>query len=205
MRCLLLPSKVGCSGHFDFYFGTGSKTAMKDIRVPVLEDAFEINLAKLMAVWSSTGQSLLAVGDGATTGLIMLCPDRLTAFLDGATYRVDIVAIPCLKGRVRPLLKCPRAHEGNFQSLYWSGSEVACRHCLGLRYRSSVAATATDRARFARHKLLRRLGATPEATIPFRQPYKWRKRHRRLTARLTGLTDIHYASLRKWLERNNIG
>lgn len=177
---------------------------MKDIRVPVLEDKFEINLAKLMAVSTSTGQSLLAVGDGTTTGLIRLCPDRLTAFLGGATYRVDIVAIPCLKGRVRPLLKCPRAHEGNFQSLYWSGSEVACRHCLNLRYRSTLAATATDRARLARHKLLGALGAAPEAAIPVRQPYKWRKRHRCLTARLTSLTDIHYASLRKWLERKNL-
>lgn len=177
---------------------------MKNFRVPVLEDQFEINLAKLMAIATSTGQSLLAVGDGTTTGLIMLCPDRLTAFLGGATYQVDIVAIPCLKGRVRPLLKCPRAHEGNFQSLYWSGSEVACRHCLGLRYRSSLAATATDRARLARHKLLRRLGATADATIPVRQSYRWRKCHQRLTARLSSLTDTHYAALRKWLDRRKV-
>ena len=173
----------------------------KFCRVPVLEDTFEINLAKLLAVSARTDQSLLAIGDGTTTGLAMIAQDRLTVFLGGATYHVDMVAVPCLRGRVRPLLKCSRAHEGNFQSLYWSGTEVACRYCLGLRYRSTLAATATDRARIARHKLLRRLGCTPDTTIPTRQPYKWRKRHARLAARCARLTLMDYAGIREWLTK----
>ena len=174
---------------------------MNNSRVPVLEDAFEINLAKLMAVSNRTRRSLLTIDDGTTTGLVMIAPERLTVFLGGATYNVDIVSIPCLKGRVRPALVCSRAHEGNFQSLYWSGAEVACRHCLGLRYRSTLAATANDRARLARHKLLRRLGGTLDSTIPARQPYKWRKRHARLAARCASLTQTDYAGIREWLTK----
>ena len=170
-------------------------------RVPVLEDAFEINLAKLLAVSARTGQSLLAIGDGTNTGLVMIAPNHLTVFLGGATYILAITTVACLNGRARPLLLCSGAHEGNFQTLYWSGTEVACRHCLRLRYRSTLAPTATERARLARFKLLRKLGGTQDATMPARQPYKWRKRHARLAARCATLTLMDYAGIREWLAR----
>lgn len=176
----------------------------KAARVPVIENAFELNLPKLMRAAEASGSAQLVLDDGTVRTVVVLTATRLAAFLGGQTWLADIVPVPCLKGRCKPLFRCPRAHEGNFQSLYWSGTELACRHCLGLRYRSTLAATATDRARLARHKLLRELGGTPDDTIPARQPYKWRKRHQRLSARLAGLTGLHYRAVRGWLERQGI-
>jgi hypothetical protein len=93
-----------------------------------------------------------------------------------------------------------RAHEGNFQSLYWFGGELACRVCLQLRYSSNLAATATDRARIARQKLLVQLGGRPGEDAPTRKAGKWRRRHRRLIGRLAGVSGMHYGALRAWLQ-----
>lgn len=169
-------------------------------RVPVLEDAFEINLAKLLAVSKRSGQSLLKVDDGAMAGEVLLTEVKLAVRLDGRVFVADIVPVMCLKGRVRPLLKCPRAHEGNFQSLYYWADELACRHCHGLRYRSNLAPSAAGRARVARAKLAAAMGASLDRLVPERQPFKWRKRHRRLSGRLADLTVLHYQSLRASLE-----
>jgi hypothetical protein len=168
-------------------------------RVPVVEDAFELNLPKLMRAAKATGMSRLVLDDGDVRTVVVLAETRLAAFLGGRTWLVDIVPVKCLNDRVRPLLKCPRAHEGNFQTLYWSGSEVACRTCLGLRYRSTLAATVTERARLARHKLLKQLGAQP-GEVPVRQIGKWRRRHQRLIGRLRGLTATQYAAVLEWLD-----
>jgi hypothetical protein len=132
--------------------------------------------------------------------VVVLAGSRLAVLLGGRAWLVDIVPVRCLNGRVRPLLKCPRAHGGNFQSLYWSGGELACRVCLQLRYSSNLAATATDRARFARQKLLAQLGARPGVDAPARKAGKWRRRHRRLIGRLAGVSGMHYSALRAWLQ-----
>lgn len=170
-------------------------------RVPVLENAFEINLPKLIRAAKATGTSRLVLDDGDEHAVVVLSPTRLAAFLDVRTWLVDIVAVQCLKGRCKPLFRCPRAHEGNFQSLYYWAGELACRHCHKLRYRSNVAASAADRARIARAKLLSSLGGSPGDVVPARQPYKWRKRHLRLSAHLADLTGLHYRTVRAWLER----
>jgi hypothetical protein len=121
--------------------------------------------------------------------------------LGGRTWVADIMAVPCLKGRLRGLLKCPRAHEGNFQSLYFWAGELACRQCHGLRYRSNLAPSAVARARIARSKLLKSMGAPLGAVVAVRQPFKWRKRHQNLAARASVLADVHYADVRAWLDR----
>lgn len=172
-------------------------------RVPVLEDAFEINLAKLLAVSKRTGQPLLKVHDGRTSGEVLFIGTKMALRLAGHLFVADVVLVQCLNDRARPLLKCPRAHEGNFQSLYYLGRELACRHCHRLRYRSNLAASPADRARAARNKLLAIMGAQPGCIFPPRQPFKWRKRHQRLSARLTGLTALHYRDVRAWLERQD--
>jgi hypothetical protein len=69
-----------------------------------------------------------------------------------------------------------------------------------LRYRSNVAASATDRALIARLKLLRKMGVEPGELVAPRQPFKWRKRHLSLVARVERLTTVHYRSVREWLE-----
>jgi hypothetical protein len=135
----------------------------KSPRVPVLEAAFELNLPKLLRAAKATGSSLLVLDDGDERTVVALSPTRLAVHLGGRAWLADIVAVPCLNDRVRPLMKCPRAHEGNFQTLYLRDGELACRHCHGLRYRSTLAANATERARLARFKLLGRMGGMPGA------------------------------------------
>lgn len=170
-------------------------------RVPILENAFEVNLPKLMTATRATGSSKLVLDDGDVRTVVVLAKTRLAVFLGGRQWIVDIVSVKCLQGRVRPLLKCPRAHEGNFMSLYYRAGELACRHCHGLRYRSNVAATAADRARIARSKLLSLMGTEPGQLVAERQPFKWRSRHARLLGRLTRLDAVHYRKVRNWLER----
>lgn len=130
-------------------------------RVPVLENAFEINLPKIMRAVRATGDSRVLLDDGVVRTVGVVTQTRLAVFLGGREWVVDIVPVQCLKGRLRPLLKCPYAHEGNFQSLYYRNDELACRHCLRLRYRTTLAPSATDRARLARYKLLTKLGGHP--------------------------------------------
>jgi len=173
-------------------------------RVPVLENAFEVNLPKLMRAAKATGSSRLVLDDGDVRTVAVLAETRLAVFLGGQQWVVDIVPVQCLQGRVRPLLKCPRAHEGNFQSLYYRGRELACRHCHVLRYRSTLAATSAERARLARFKLLAKLGAAPDQPFAYRQPFKWRKRYQRQLTRLAGLTGIHYGAVRGWLQRQDV-
>jgi hypothetical protein len=170
-------------------------------RVPVLENAFEVNLPKLIRAAKATGSSKLVLDDGDVRTVAVLAKTRLAVFLGGRQWVVDIVPVQCLQDRVRPLLRCPRAHEGNFQSLYYRSGELACRHCHELRYRTNLAATATDRARIARSKMLMALGAEAGRTAVARQKYKWRRRHLRQVAKLARNTSIHYENLRAWLDR----
>jgi len=172
----------------------------KVARVPILENAFELNLPKLMRAVKATGDCRVVLDDGNVRTVAVLAETRLAIFLGGRHWVVDIVPIQCLEDRVRPLLRCPRAHEGNFQSLYWSGTEVACRACLGLRYRSTLAATSTDRARLARYKLMAKLGGQPGTEVAYRQAGKWRRRHQRLIGRFEFLSRTHYAAIRAWLD-----
>jgi hypothetical protein len=171
-------------------------------RVPILENAFEVNLPKLTRMTKATGKSQVVLDDGVVRTVAILAETRLAVFLGGRPWIVDIVPVQCLKGRVRPLLKCPRAHEGNFQSLYWSGTELACRRCLGLRYRSNLAATSSDRARLARIKLLATMGGEQGQLFAERRAFKWRKRRLRLSTRLVYLTRLHYQTVREWLQRH---
>lgn len=170
-------------------------------RVPVLENAFELNLPKLMRTSKASGSSRLVLDDGDVKTVAVLAETRLAVFLGGQQWVVGIVTVQCLESRVRPLLKCPRAHEGNFQSLYYRSGELACRHCHALRYRTNVASTAAERARIARSKLLRKMGGEPGALVAARQPFKWRKRHLSLVACVERLTSVHYRNVREWLKR----
>ena len=174
----------------------------KATRVPVLENAFEVNLSKLMRV-KPTGEARLVLDDGVVRTVAVLTETRLAIFLGGRHWVVDIVPVQCLKNRLRPLLKCPRAHEGNFQSLYFRAGELACRHCHKLRYRTNVAATAADRIRIAREKLLLSLGAELGQPGAVRQPYTWRKRHLCLMKRVEHLTSTHYHSIRVCFDKKN--
>ena len=170
-------------------------------RVPILENAFEVNLPKLMRAVKATGDCRVMLDDGVVRTVAVLAETRLAVLLGGRQWMVDIVPVQCLGGRVRRLMTCPRAHEGNFQSLYLRGDELACRHCHRLRYRSNLAASAADRARIARNKLLAAMGEEAGAIDAPRQPYKWRCRHDRLAARLTTLSGAHFKDMRARLER----
>lgn len=173
----------------------------KSPRVPVLEHAFEVNLPKLMRAAKATGSSRLVLDDGDVRTAVVLAETRLAVFLGGRQWVVEIEPVQCLGDRVRPLLKCPRAHEGNFQSLYFLGGELACRKCQGLRYRSTLAPSAVGRARLARHKLIAQLGGEPGSDVPARPSGKWRRRHQRMVARLSSLTCAHYTAIRAWLSK----
>jgi len=168
----------------------------KTPKVPVLEQALELNLPKLMRVAKAAGGGRLVLDDGDVRTVVLLSETRLAAFLGGRAWVADIVAVACLGGRLRPLLKCPRAHEGNFQSLYFVGDVLACRHCHRLRYRSNLAASTADRARIARSKLLSSMGVQPGDVDAPRQPNKWRSRHWRLLTRLERLSRTHHEAVR---------
>ena len=170
-------------------------------RVPVLENAFEVNLPKLIRAAKATDDARVVLTDGAVRTVAILTQSRLAVSLGGRSWVVDIVAVQCLKGRLRPLLKCPRAHEGNFQSLYYRSGELACRHCHALRYQTTVAATGVERARIARSRLLGALGAEGDQTTVVRQPFRWRKKHVRQLRRLACLSAVHHGAVLAWLER----
>jgi hypothetical protein len=170
-------------------------------RVPVLENTFEVNLPKLIQAAKATGSSRLILDDGDVRTVAVLAETRLAVLLGGKQWVVKIVLVQCLQGRVRPLLKCPRAHEGNFQSLYYRAGEFACRKCHALRYRTTLAATGVERVRLKRDKLLASMGPNPSQLLPERQPYRWRRRYRRLAVQLAQLTSLHYRTLRIFLDR----
>ena len=170
-------------------------------RVPVLENAFEVNLPKLIRAAKATGSSRLALDDGNVRTVAVLAETRLAVFLGSQQWVVDVVPVQCLGDHVRPLLKCPRAHEGNFQSLYFRGDKLACRHCHALRYRTNLAATAADRARIARTKLLVSLGSEQDCYAITRRPNKWRRRHLRLVKQVAQVTRTYYQDVRDWLDR----
>lgn len=172
-------------------------------RVPVLENAFEVNLPKLMRTVRATGDARAVLDDGVVRTVAVVTEKHVAVFLGGRQWVVDIVPVQCLRGRVRPLLKCPRAHEGNFQSLYFRGDELACRHCHALRYRTTVAATAAHRAQLAREKLLRTLGAEQRCIDIARPLGSWRKRHLRLLIKVARLTRVHYEGIHSWIHSRN--
>ncbi len=171
-------------------------------RVPVLELAFELNLAKLNRAAKQYASSALSVTDGVSRGVVLLSAGGMSLSINGRTQVAAVVAVPCLGGRLRPLLKCPRAHEGNFQSLYLTGGELACRYCHALRYRTTLAPTATARARFARHKLMSVMGGEPGIDVPVRRAGAWRKKYTRQILALGQATQAHYEQLRAFLTRS---
>jgi len=172
---------------------------MKRDRVPVIEDTLGLNLAKLQATAKKVGSDTLAITWQGTTGLVIMEPERMVLAFGGVTISADIVTVACLNGRLRSLLKCSRAHVGNFQTLYLRGGELACRQCHGLRYRSTLAAGPVERARLARFKVLDRMGGLPGEAAPVRRSRAWRKRYLRLVGRLLALSGVHYADLRQQL------
>ena len=173
----------------------------KAARVPILENAFELNLPKLLRAVKATGDFRVVLDDGDVRTVAVLTETRLAVFLGARHWVVDIVSVQCLQGRLRPLLRCPRAHEGNFQSLYFRGDELACRHCHALRYRTNIAATAVERSRIKRSKLLSKIGGEPGELVAARQPFKWRKRHLSLAERVERLTSVYYRNVRELLNR----
>ncbi|TFW33597.1 hypothetical protein [Massilia horti] len=175
----------------------------KAARVPVLENAFEVNLPKLLRIAKATGSSRLLLDDGDVRTVVMLTVTHLAVFLGGRPWVVDIVPVQCLKARVRPLLKCPRAHEGNFQSLYYRGGELACRRCQGLRYASTLAPSMVGRERLARHKLIKKMGGEPGEGVPMRNAGAWRKKHARQIIKLGVLMQAHYEQLRAFLGQSS--
>lgn len=167
-------------------------------KVPVLEKAFELNLPKLMRAAKAAGDSRLVLADGDERTVVVVAETRLAVALGGRTWIVDIVAVPCLGGRWRPLLKCPRAHEGNFQSLYYRAGVLACRHCHGLRYLTRLAGTQQDRNRLARIKLLAKMGYEADADCPKRLQGRWRGPYAKSLARLAKLTTSYRATVASW-------
>lgn len=165
-------------------------------RVPVLESAFEVNLPKILRAIKASSSPLVTLTDGDVRTVVAVTETRLAVHLGGRVWMADIVPVKCLNDRVRPLLKCPRAHEGNFQSLYWRSGELACRHCHALRYRSSLAPGEIERARLQRDKALAALGGRLGGDFPTRAPRTWRRRHLRLLAFFVDASDTHYNYLR---------
>lgn len=170
-------------------------------RVPVLENVSEVNLPKLMRAAKTTGSSRLVLDNGDVQTVAVLAESRLAVFLGGQQWVVDIVPVQCLQGRVRSLLKCPRAHEGNFQSLYFYNSELACRQCHSLRYHSTLGSSPIERARLARIKLIRMMGGVAGQDLPQRGLFKWRRRHAKLLRKFDLLSGMHYKDLRSRLEQ----
>lgn len=169
-------------------------------RVPVVEDTLGLSLATLLATSKKSKSSLLAITWDGAKGLVMIEPERMTVMFCGVTASAEIQAIPCLNDRLRPLMKCPRAHEGNFQTLYLRDGELACRHCHGLRYRSNLAATPIERSRLARFRIIKKLGGKLGDALPARKPYSWKARHKRLINQLQSTSEKYFLSIHAWIE-----
>jgi hypothetical protein len=172
----------------------------KAARVPILENAFELNLPKLMRAVKTTGDCRVVLDDGVVRTVAVLAETRLAVLLGDRQWVVDIVPVQCLKDRVRPCLRCPRAHEGNFQSLYFRSGVLACRQCHQLRYRSTVSGNKMDAARLARRKLLDRMGGEHKCDVPNRFPGKWRKKYVDQLRKLESLTTVHFDYLKKFVK-----
>lgn len=167
----------------------------KASRVPILGDAFEVNLPKLMRMAKAGGESRLVLDNGDVRTVAVLAETRLAVFLGGRAWIAEIVAVQCLQGRVRPLLQCPRAHEGNFQSLYYRNGELACRHCHRLRYISNLAPTQQERRRIAYFKLLQSMTSSQDKQMPVRPHRIWRKSFYKKLTRLNSLSSGYYRDL----------
>lgn len=163
-------------------------------RVPVLESTFELNLPKLLRAVKASGDPRVLLVDGDERTVAVVSETRLAVHLGGRTWLADIVTVPCLGGRVRPLLKCPRAHEGNFQSLYVNRAELACRNCLQLRYLSNLAPNACARTRGERIDLYRKVGMIDGAS-PSRPKRQWRRTFLSNLYRLKQLLGAEKAAL----------
>lgn len=182
------------------FFSVMKMKKPKAPRVPVLEAAFEVNLPKLLRAVKASGRPEVVLVDSGERTVAVLSDTRLAVHLGGRVWLADIVGVPCLNDRVRPLLKCPRAHEGNFQALYYRAGELACRHCHELRYRTALAAGYVARVRLARAKLIAVMGGQPGDSLPARQSRSWRNRYARQAGRMASLAGLHYSDLRRRLE-----
>jgi hypothetical protein len=174
-------------------------------RVPVLESAFEVNLPKILRATKASSSPLVTLNDGDVRTVVAVTETRLAVHLGGRVWMADIVAVKCLNDRVRPLLKCPRAHEGNFQSLYWRGGELACRHCHALRYRSNLAPGEFERQRLQRDKALAALGGGLGDALPTRAPRAWRRRYLRLAEHLAAFAGIRQEFVLRWIDSRTTG
>lgn len=174
---------------------------VKAPRVPVLEKTFEVNLPKLIRAAKYGKSAQVILDDGEVRTVVVLAETRLAVFLGGKPWVVDIVPVQCLHGRVRPLLKCPRAHEGNFQSLYLYGDELACRHCHNLRYRTVLASTSLELKRLSREKLLARLGGKPGSSVPPRRKGAWRSKYCSELERYGLIESAYYVDVAAIIER----
>jgi len=76
--------------------------APKAPSVPVLENAFEVNLSMLMRAAKATGSSRLVLDDGDVRTGAVLAETRLAVFFGGRQWLVDIVPVRCLQSRGRP-------------------------------------------------------------------------------------------------------
>lgn len=182
------------------FFSVPKMKKAKAGQVPVLEQAFEIKLSWLRQKAKAMDTSTLVITDGDIRTVVELTPTRLATKLGGLVWVVDIVHVPCLGGRVRPLLKCPRAHEGNFQSLYFRAGLLACRHCHELRYLSNLAPSASRRSQLARHRLTQALGGNLGDAMPPRPAGMRKKRYRSLASQLALISSQHYGELKRRLQ-----
>jgi hypothetical protein len=75
-------------------------------------------------------------GLGATGGSLCLVREGGILRAEGGPYpqRLAVVWQEWLPGRCRPLFACPLCDAPRWD-LFILGSQIACRHCLGLKYR----------------------------------------------------------------------
>lgn len=173
------------------FFSVMKMKKPKAPRVPVLENAFEVNLPKLLRAVKASGRPEVVLVDGQELTVAVVSETRLAVHLGGRAWLADIVAVPCLNDRLRPLLKCPRAHEGNFQSLYYRAGELACRHCHALRYQTTLAADVWERARLARDKLVPKSVSEDFVIALQRKPRTWRRCYLKWLASVEEATVRH--------------
>jgi hypothetical protein len=165
----------------------------------ILERAFEINLATLLKKSRDLSSNILTIGDSFSMLIAVISQHQINIVSGDAIATLDVVAIPCLKGRFRPLFRCPRAHEGNFQSIYLCDGVLACRKCHNLRYQSNLAGCAKDRARIQRYKMMKRLGRKTDGKLPNQRKFEWQKKYFAKISKIQELENNHYLELRQML------
>lgn len=134
-----------------------------DIRHPRLRELIDQPGASISWRWNRNGTSfcLIDITFHADHVLLTDVMDRLAL----RTICISLLRTPCHYGGTRIWLECPSCRQ-RCARLYFCNASFQCRKCQALGYMSQLEAS-SERARLIAQRIRRRLGGSPNLTLPF--------------------------------------